>query len=206
MGLPVPAFALVDISDRLVQMNPGAGLTAGRHFGSEFARNVYPAPSMNILGKAANVWVVPDIVGFDYWIYNQDRAYNHGNLLFVQKRDTFELLVIDFSHAFWATIWSAWELSSRKGVFDGTWFSYPVYSRLVPHIKGNSPFHRFLARFAELSREKIAEAISAIPDEWGLSGADRTDMLEFLVSRQHEFPRVLKTELAAHLPNWKRGE
>lgn len=206
MGLPVPAFALVEVPDQLVAINPGAGLSVGLHFGSEFVRNAFPAPSLNILGRAKNLWVVPDIVGFDYWVYNSDRAYNSGNLLFAQNRDAFELLMIDFSHAFWGAIWTAVELAYRKTEFDSSWFAQPVYARLVPHINGNSPFYRFLKRFAELADDDLVDIIATVPECWGLASDERRDLADFLISRKQALPRVLSDELSAYLPLWKRGD
>lgn len=211
LNLPLAEPVLVDIEDEFIedygstiQQHIESNISGGFHFGSKKVRKVTPITSSDMLKKANNVHVIPEVILFDQLVCNKDRDRNGGNLLF--DISNLDIVVIDHTHAFdIGPIWTAIDLKQRIGesfeAFDNVGY---VYRKLVPYIKGNNPFHTALAKVKSLEASAIGNIINNIPSDWQVSDIEKEALFEYIMDRAHRIEEVLPV-LKSAFPNWKGG-
>lgn len=211
LKLPVPSPALVQVTSefmsdygREISEHIEADLGIGIHFGTKKIKKVFPLVSTEMLRSAKNADVIPEILLFDHWIGNFDRARNGGNLLFDASK--MEIVMIDHTHAFeLGSLWSATQLNIKINegftIFDTSGY---VYKKFVPFIRGNHPFHSILEKMSRLTRDDLWNIISSIPDEWNVPEEDRVVLHSYLWKRLCNIEKVLLL-LKPVLPYWKGG-
>lgn len=211
LHLPIPNPALIQVSDEFIKDfgtkisdHVGEQITTGIHFGTKKLKKAYPLTNADMIYLARNVHIVPEILLFDHWIHNSDRDRNGGNLLFDAVK--MELVILDHTHAFdLGPIWTATQLTQRMNdryiIFDTSGY---VYKKLVPHIRGNQPFHSILDKMSRLTRDDLWNIIDSIPDQWEVCEEDKIALHSYLWNRLNRIEEVLPL-LKPVLPFWKGG-
>lgn len=185
-GLPIPPFALVNISAEILAevMPRWRDLGPGPAFGSEnHPTAAWLEPSMCGLVPHA---VQRDVLVFDWWIHNTDRFTFNSNLLW----DTAEkqLVVIDHNKAFDPEFSAAEFL--REHIFAERW--YEVASDLLTQAD-------YAQRLSQAASAVFDSACDNIPLEWQWENPEcdipaRTDInaIRALLSRC-ETPELWRT-------------
>ena len=153
MGLNVPAFCLVQVSQELLDEIPSAWreLGAGVAFGSQrHASSVWLEPSLFSRVPAA---VQRDVLAFDWWIHNTDRQNGNSNLLWDPVKAS--LFVIDHNMAFDPDCTTASFLENH--VFSPHWTSI-TEDLFAPK--------EYAERFSDALADCFDASCDNAPEEW----------------------------------------
>jgi hypothetical protein len=184
LGLPIPEFEIVAVPMELVSSSvvDGIGeLGSGPAFGSEVVRFVQE------LGAAHKGLVSAelrrDILVFDRWIQNEDRAFSgtagNPNLLWDNQRE--QLVVIDHNAAFdpqfdVANFWKSHAFRDERSVLEQTEFQDEQKERL------------------EGVMQDVPSIIQSIPDEWHYEDLQQTVKTDFDFDTADEILRAFRTD------------
>lgn len=185
-GLKIPPFAVIhNCSIEIVMKKNGRSMVAPLFFSS--AVDGTPRDGSNtFLSKLAGIEDVASLVVFDTWIRNWDRCYNgdvnSDNLLYVQaSRNKYHLTPIDHSNCFIGA-----EAEFPAGAAPENWiFDTGVYGKFPEfdqYITAKSTLDA-LSRLQRLDRAFVAEVVNSVPLEWGLAGAAKLSLIDFICSR-----------------------
>ena len=183
LGLPFPAYALMEIDRHLIEPHAHLstiGMTAGRHFASCFLGNAVYASKIN-LTKAANITEMAGIILFDHIFHNADRAKNKRNILLCPFEEELRIVAIDNSHLFRSSRWNAGTLA-RLGR-DITVYAARNYRKLLKDILVMEDFLPFCERIKNISPEQVNHIISNIPVEWLPVDDERHSLAEYVGMR-----------------------
>lgn len=101
-GLPVPAFALVEMNPRLFEFDPDArrSLGEGIGFGSQYVESLIELGRIKL--EDTDQAVLARLFLFDYWISNADRTGTEygGNSNLFMNVETRDIVVVDHNLAF----------------------------------------------------------------------------------------------------------
>lgn len=159
LGLPIPNFKLIYISDFFVNSAPQdwkSGLNEGLAFATEYIEDA-TLVRFNQAQKSCNSQLQKEIYLFDYWINNSDRNLSRKdtgnvNLLFSPSQEKiflidhnlafdFELSDSDFSHHIFSTNHRDW--------------SFDLVDK--PNLKD---------KFSEVLDNSLNDILETIPEEW----------------------------------------
>ena len=196
VGLPVPAFAIVDVKESLIRNNPalsvglpGNAISAepGLQFGSRHvlanlhgeAFDLFPSKALHRvrnLRAFAGAWL------FDRWVCNGDARqavfWKHN------WSQQYTVVFIDQGNCFGADNWGMPEHLLR-----GVYSNLEVYR----NIKHGQQFSPWLARILEFAPAAIREICNAIPPQW-YDGEKRElqELVERLAERRTRVSRDLQ--------------
>ncbi|QDQ29366.1 hypothetical protein FNU76_16925 [Chitinimonas arctica] len=159
LGLPLPAFCVVDIPAELIVETPAAWRELG--VGLAFGSRQYPGTSWFEPSFACRVpdKLKCDLLLFDWWVRNGDRLTTNPNLLWDSA--TASLVVIDHNRAFDAD-------------FDPSLFlKHHVFADIAPTI-----FDNLVGRAESATRlanllAVFDSACDNVPEEWHWANAER---------------------------------
>lgn len=205
-GLPLPQAKLIRINEEIVKKNANLserGIRSTLAFGSKWEKGVQTKINPPLLDSSTNNNIIPNLVLFDQFVFNVDRATNDGNLLFNTRNRN--LIVIDHTHAFpGQTIWNSQSLKTEQNTLLVPNFHLKYYKMLIRYINGNSPFHDVQTRITKITRTEIKQIIDAIPQEWNFTNEQQTCIIDFLTHRLQLIPKILEA-ISKECPQWKGG-
>lgn len=187
VGIMVPAPEIVFIPEELIEIDPElnrAGVPSGKHFGSLYYKNSIAFTGENILKYVTNKEQIPKIIGFDFWVGNDDRTDNLGNILISTSKNEKSIIAIDYGNAFNGPNWINDDLEFTDISIiplDGR-----VYSSFVNEIKGINCFDKICTEIESLDLYGIEKSTEGIPAEWGLSELQRELICKYLFIRKDE--------------------
>lgn len=211
LELPLAVPVLVEVANEFIydygtaiEQHINCATGPGLHFGTKKIKKGVPITNSDVLKRAKNVNVIPEIIIFDQLICNKDRDRNGGNLLFDMSK--MEIVVIDHTHAFdIGPIWTEVDLKQRLGepfiAFDNSGY---VYRKLVPFVTGYNPFQTAIVRVKSLLGATIGNIINEIPNEWQVSDVEKAALYEYIMDRVHRIEEALPV-LKPVFPYWKGG-
>lgn len=172
----------INVQRSLINRPPVA---AGPHFGVRYVSSFLTAESLSIkLGRKiaardiSNLDSVPDILGFDTLVQNNDRHCNNVGVKPEGLGSQYSYRVFDFNLAFGGRKWSARQLS---GMYSNL---QPImqFCLVVSAIKSKDDFARFIRTFETSLAQGVDSALDEIPPEWGPSArADAEDLKAAMV-------------------------
>jgi hypothetical protein len=209
MGLPVPEFAIVDVSETLIGFTPDLCIELlrgrlacgpGLQFGSRLPSGPHCEFLIDCLPNSLMAWTanVRDFIGmlvFDKWTCNTD----HRQVVFAQLPKTlkYKAWMIDEGFCFNEQYWNFPD-APRRSLYD----KFKVYDRVL----GIETFEPWLEKLDSLDLTALLELLKDVPAEWygsDLSSLER--LLEKLASRR-QIVRDLLCEaqnVSPHVfPNW----
>ena len=155
-------------------------VAAGPHFGVRFVSSFLTAESLSIkLGREVaarditNLDSVPDILGFDTLVQNNDRHCNNVEIKPEGPGGQYSYRVFDFNLAFGGRRWSARQLG---GMYRNL---QPIiqFCLVTSAIMGKDDFARFVRTFESSLAQGVDSALGEIPPEWGPGArADAEDL------------------------------
>lgn len=179
LGLPTSPFAIVEVSQELIELTPGLSIelprwnrrcASGLHFGSRYIGNpkdniqnlpaIYDMPT-EILKQFAGMLL------FDRWTCNADWR----QLLFDKSTTTNSVLpvMIDQGFCFNERMWNFPDSAIR-----GVYFDWRVYGE----VRGIDDFEPWLSRLeSELNLDSLSEIADHIPPEWYEDDRDALSLL-----------------------------
>lgn len=151
LGLPVPPFALVNISQDLIDEAPPEWKELG--VGIAFGSRRHPGCTWFTKAQTTHVStrLQADVMGFDWWVRNIDRMEGNPNLLWDAAQS--EIVVIDHNLAFDATFDPDEFL--KYHIFKDQWRSLDLIA-----------LDALQRRFSETADAVLDEACENIPPEW----------------------------------------
>lgn len=199
LKLPIPPANLLKLPNDF-QTNTGRSLASNVGFGSQYIKGAQAALNEVIIEEAINTQHFADILFFDQFLLNNDRARNDGNLVFSVK--TKKLFIIDHTHILIDNI--SWTEKTIKENFD-TWlvqnFDGHLYKVLLNYIDGHSPFHRIISNITNnLTTQSLEEIVKTIPDEWDIKDNEKKVLLDFLEYKVNNL-EVIACEIQKQWPN-----
>lgn len=188
MNLPVPQFKLVSISQELIEIEDNLNnIQQGVHFGCEYLSKAVDFVGQNMLKNVINKSDIAGVLAFDFWVGNDDRTSNNGNLLINQESSTIsKLIMIDHTHCFTdGPYWMADDLiqMSQVGIIplDGD-----VYCQLVQKIDSQECFESWLLKIESFDDNIIKEIINDVPNQWGLKENEKEALFSYLSLRKSD--------------------
>jgi len=185
VGIPVPEPRIVHIPNELIEFEIGLqtlGVSSGRHFGSLYYKDTVTFTGVNSLKSISNKEAIAKIIAFDYWVGNDDRCDNLGNLLINTSKNKNCLIAIDYGNAFNGPDWIQCDLKYTDihiVPVDGR-----VYSCLFSEIINEDCFDEICTSIESLDIKDIEECTENIPREWGLDGYYKDLICQFLFHRK----------------------
>ncbi|MDA1987406.1 MULTISPECIES: HipA family kinase [Bacillus cereus group] len=211
LELPLASPSLVQVNEEFIEdfgeqisKHTEEDVTVGLHFGTKRIKKAFQISSAGMLELAKNIECIPGIILFDQLVCNCDRECNGGNLLFDQSK--MEIVVLDHTHAFdIGPLWDEHNLNFKIGeAFKPLQPDGYVYRKLIPHVKGHNPFNSILEKMERLDDNSLWNIINNIPEEWGVTGAQKEKLLEYIGDRLNRIETALPV-LKPGLPYWKGG-
>ncbi|MED3562982.1 HipA family kinase, partial [Bacillus xiapuensis] len=145
LNLPIAEGMVVHFSKNKLK-NPDLmekfKIEEGPHFGSRFLEQASHFNRLQ-LPLCDNIGIAPEMIVFDYWISNFDRARQPSNLLIVGKQSP-SLALIDHADAFRKSNWNITSILSRIDNMEVRWGQ--VYQEFVPYIDQKQPFQTALEK------------------------------------------------------------
>lgn len=188
MGLRVPEFAVIEISDLDIPMVGRGVMGRGPAFISRSIDDAFVADGTDApLKRLIDPGAPSRMVIFDTWIRNYDRwppegsifEPNRDNLLFTSQGRKLDLVAIDHSHCF-----VEGRLEDQIG---------EEITREDVRVHGNFPeFASFItepdvmsavARLREISPRDVREIVDSVPVAWGVSAATRNEWFNVICYR-----------------------
>lgn len=185
VGVSVPEVEIVEIPATLIDIDrelKETGIKPGKQFGSYYYENSVVFTGANLLSKISNKDQIAKILAFDYWVGNDDRTDNLGNLLIATSKSDRKIIAIDYGNSFYGPDWIEDDLKIKDISIipiDGK-----VYSWLFKEIKGIHCFDRICNDIESLDEKTIRDCIRSVPVEWGISRTQGELIVEYLVSRK----------------------
>lgn len=157
MGLPVPPFAVADVSRSLLENFPGPSALQSLGEGPAFA-SLWQEPVETLapsLVPLINRELLALTYFFDHWIGNGDRALTElgGNANLLYRFADKKVFVFDHNLAFWAN-YSSEELKTHVG--NSAW----------KVCKGNQRFHTELLVGLGSAWSAVGGLENELPEEW----------------------------------------
>jgi|GEM_PF-5765207 len=208
LDLPIPEARLVRIPQAVAKSapqpaNPAAFAGPGPHFGSRFDRHTIAEPTPTQLAACNNLDRTADMIVFDNWIKNWDRAWRRGKNILIQRGRTSRLVLIDHGGAFTGTMWNPYTLlldNLKRTVYWGE-----NYRQFVKYIDGPDPLGRPLQAVEELPNDVIREAVSGLPESWGVNRAESEALARYLIERKRMLRQMVR-RFIPHFPVWRSHE
>lgn len=199
LGLPIPPAKLLQIPDEF-ENNTDRPLISKLGFGSKYINKAQSSLNEVLMEHIVNKHHFADILFFDQFLLNNDRAENDGNLLVDMKER--KIFMIDHTHILFDNL--SWTEKTIRENFD-TWlvrnFNGHIYKLLLKYINGHSPFHRIISNIkSELTTEFIQSVVDTIPNEWDIKTNEKTALIDFL---EHKIQHILRVaeEIQNRWPN-----
>lgn len=211
LDLPLAIPSIIEVDDSFVNdygkeisEHVECKISIGLHFGTRKIKKVFQIFNSQMLESALNIECIPEILLFDQLVCNKDRDNNGGNLLF--DATNMKIIMIDHTHVFdVGPSWTANDLEQRIGepfqIFDANGY---VYRKLIPFVKGNNPFNKFMSKLTRLNPTVLWHIINSVPEEWQITDHEKNVLKEYLFDRLNRIEEVLPL-LKPHLPYWKGG-
>lgn len=208
IGLPVPDFDVIDVSQDLIRRSPGLVVrgggqtqpcTAGRHFASRLPTANAGAPIFDDLPLSTFALVsnAIDFVGalvLDKWTCNADAR----QVVFcrLRGRKPIRMYLIDHGFCFNAEQWNFPDSPARGGY---------VYPSVYYGVTGWESFEPWLGRVENFDEGAIYAIGDAVPPEWYNGQDDLQRLLGQLVKRRAIVRRLIwefKNNSRAPFPHW----
>ena len=204
MGLCFPNSGMIEISEELLEKQPelvAAGVTAGRHFASQYLDNAEYLQKDN-LEKAVNIAEMAGVILFDHMFHNADRSGNKKNLLLRREGDVFKIYAIDNSHLFRAGRWTA---NSLKRLCRSMKVYYPrTFGLMLKDRLYANDFLPYLEKVKKLSDEEIDNIVREIPVEW-LPDEEQRKALSGFIRTRRDLSEEIWEHLCRNIPQARGG-
>lgn len=204
--LPVAEARTIFIGESLINIEPylsNRKIKDGKHFASLHYKNTYTFIGENSLKGISNIDKIPDIIAFDLWVGNDDRADNEGNLLLRTSINNDNLLIIDYGNSFHGPDWIEYDLKCNDILvppFDGK-----VYNVLKKYVNGSNPFQEICKKIKSITYDEITSCVADIPDSWNLNEDNKKNICDFLFNRKEKLEDILEyLKSKNEFYNWRR--
>lgn len=192
LGILVPEVNIIYIPEELIEIEPilqKLKIPSGLHFGSMYDKDTSSFTGENSLKNVKNKEVIPRIIAFDYWVGNDDRTGNLGNLLIGTSKNGNNIITIDYGSAFNGPDWTKEDLIYTDIHIMGT--DGAVYSCLFGEIKDIGSFNSICNDIESLGIRDINKCFNDIPQEWGFNEYYKELMCKFLYDRKDKLRDTL---------------
>lgn len=174
----------------------GKGLEAGLQFGSPHNPDPENFSERNI-PHLTNRGNLAEVIVLDTLACNTDR--HSGNLLLLfedktKKNKSCKFVMIDHTHIFGGPRWNEHTIKDLQNS-DILYASEAVNLNHVPPKMG--VFEPFLQQIEALTSETIETMIDSVPNEWGLSSAERKALLDFVVARKSKVRTTISQRIGS---------
>ena len=189
-----------EVINRKRAMKDLPAIGTGPHFGVKFADSFLTAESLSQkMGRdisardISNLDSVPDILGFDTMVQNNDRHCNNVGVEPDLLGRQYSYRIFDFDLALFGHKWSTEEVASRYRKL------YPImrFCLVTSEIKSRGDFARFVGTFDASIKEGFDAALDGLPPEWGpdvradveglkaiMAGLDKDSLLAAIVQNK----------------------
>lgn len=205
VGLPAPESVFVEVTEQFAAGLPHVAsgpVSPGIHHGSEL---ISGAMDMSQFGRRqlnpGELLLNPEAllasVCHDNWVLTKDRDRDDNHLIY-PVAGGFRYSMVDFSHCFTGTAWTA------DSVEQGTFLRVlmPVHPIIAELVRGAGAFSLTLDRIEGCGDSDIHEVVSAVPESWGVSDEERSCLEGFLQVRRGLVRSILDAN-ASVFPNWR---
>lgn len=187
LGITVPDAKVIYIPEALIEIEPNFkkyGILPGNHFGSFYYDLTVAFTGSNVLNQVGNKEQIPKIIAFDYWVQNDDRSDNLGNILISTSKSNKQIIAIDYGNAFNGPDWINEDLLDYEIMIipiDGA-----VYSCFFNEIKDEGCFDEICTDIESLTMSDIEDCVRNIPVEWGLDESQKNLICIYLYNRRYK--------------------
>lgn len=196
MGLSTPESGIIEVPEAFLRRNPecrclnGQPFTAGLQFATRLIPNTNPVRFRPQILMARNRIELYGVLVFDVWLFNRDRRNNVGNLL--EDRTTERLYMVDQGFCFGGISSNRRKVMSLSGAE-----THPIqlqghlYNLFTCDLTDPGQFARYIKVAQSIPEEDIASIIQSPPAEWGLTGDQRSAMIQYLLERRQHLDDLL---------------
>ncbi|ARK29710.1 HipA family kinase [Halalkalibacter krulwichiae] len=192
LQLPVLPSQIIEISKDFYQTIPELQPIpySKHHFASLYKAHYVNASSVLAIDSICNKEQLPGIITFDYWISNLDRTRKNILLKEKQKKQKYELYIINHAEAFGSTSWNALDLHS----LSTNLIESCTHQMLARFIDNKQLFKEQITTIQSIPSLLIEEILSLMPDEWQLAKEERKELCKALRFRSHNIlPKLIET-------------
>jgi len=204
VGLRVPPFAIVQVTDLPIEMINGHPMHPGPAFASQALAGAPSDAGGTFLKRLVNPHHVALLVAFDTWVRNIDRCPppdyldptpKWDNLFFTPFKRRFEMVVFDHTHCFV-------EEDLDAGLVGTTFVEdqriYGAFPEFIPILDERS-LRRACDQITRVDVGAIMAIIGSVPAAWGPGQGTRNRWAELLVQRGRRVEEYLLAGLVPQL-------
>lgn len=203
LKLPIPDAEVIQIPPILFGTEKALwGRSDQIVFGSKrtkFANNLdsnrrYIIPWVNFFKGIANAKQVADILVFDMWIRNLDRAgigKNYGNLLLAPTK---KIYIIDHGHALGGVDATPQRQKNLEEPFSAYWVDGPLSKVLSNYVRldnGSNPFQGVISNISSIGYNEIQTIVEEAASYWPVDPAEVKLVCDFLDQRRNGLQQML---------------
>ncbi|KRF52505.1 HipA family kinase [Peribacillus butanolivorans] len=190
LGLPIPYAQLVEIPQEFSSKVPELAQMSHTNFqfASLYVPNCVDGHQVSNVSKIINHQSLASIILFDYWLCNGDRT--RKNILLHEKSpDSYQLWVIDHAEVFGSFNWLQPDLDMLPiGILKSA-----THKLMAQFIEDEKHFTEQLELIQTMPILLIEEIVALIPDDWGVSMAEKKGMVTTLLSRRKNIlPKLMQ--------------
>ncbi len=200
LGIPIPDCTLVVIQDgsfdpSRLSFRPKSIIPGSIAFGSknldsaiDIADGILPLHEKRVFDLITNPSSLIEICLFDLWTSNSDRHSYNYNLVVTRAHEELTFYAIDHAQLFQGNDYSnilleREEFSDATGSLYGTKV-FQTITRLLDFSLRKRVSEEFCRKINETAEIDVLNILQEVPNEWNLNGNDRTNIIEFLLSRK----------------------
>ena len=157
-------------------------------FASLYVPNCVDGHQVSNVSKIINHQSLASIILFDYWLCNRDRT-RKNILLHEESPDSYQLWVIDHAEVFGSYNWLQPDLDMLPiGILKSA-----THKLMALFIEDEKHFIEQLELIQTMPILLIEEIVALIPDDWGVSMAEKKGMVTTLLSRRKNIlPKLMQ--------------
>ncbi|MFC9599748.1 HipA family kinase [Peribacillus butanolivorans] len=190
LGLPIPYAQLVEIPHDFSYQVPELEQMSHTNFqfASLYVPNCVDGHQVSNVSKIINHQSLASIILFDYWLCNRDRT-RKNILLHEESPDSYQLWAIDHAEVFGSYNWLQPDLDMLPiGILKSA-----THKLMALFIEDEKHFIEQLELIQTMPILLIEEIVALIPDDWGVSMAEKKGMVTTLLSRRKNIlPKVVQ--------------
>ncbi|SEM55351.1 hypothetical protein SAMN05192533_103337 [Mesobacillus persicus] len=193
LQLPVPFGRIVEIPEDFLETCPqenretehkterGERREIPYQFASRYVPDCVDGHEVAEISKLTNSAMLARIILFDYWLWNRDRT--RKNMLFEKENDgVFALWAIDQAEILGGFNWEQDDLESLpSGLIKST-----AHKMMTSFIDSEEDFYEQLEVIQTMPILLMEEIVALIPEEWGVTKAERKSIVTTLLHRRHK--------------------
>lgn len=194
LELPVPESCRVVVPQELIDASDDLrkrAISAGVHHATRWMPGCVDFRGMAMRDLVlANGNTLPGLVVLDNLLLNMDRNNPGNNLVQTTASGALEFKTVDFSEIMSGRNWTIETLNWARTSLN----MMPVFPVVANYVKGLPSFSPWLENVEGVSKGRVDQMLSEIPDSWGVSEPEKEAISNLILTRK----TLVRSIIVAH--------